>query len=76
MAVAFGETHHPYQRALAAQNREDRHQEQPPLREANALGIRQQSGNALRKLIRSLAEAGVVAGWEATGQERFPRTTP
>jgi hypothetical protein len=35
-----------------------------------------QSGSALRKLIRSLAAAGVVAGWEAKGQVRFPRTTP
>jgi len=35
-----------------------------------------QSGSALRKLIRSVAAAGVVAGWEANGQEQFPRTTP
>jgi len=35
-----------------------------------------QSGNALRKLIRSLAATGVVAGSEAKGQERFPRTSP
>jgi hypothetical protein len=30
----------------------------------------------LRKLMRSLATAGVVAGWEPNGQVRFPRTTP
>jgi len=35
-----------------------------------------QSGSALRKLIRSLAAAGVAAGWVAKGQVRFPRTTP
>jgi hypothetical protein len=28
----------------------------------------------LRKLIRSLAAAGVAPGWEAKGQERFPCT--
>lgn len=35
-----------------------------------------QFGSALRKLIRSLAAAGVVAGWEAKGEVRFPRTAP
>jgi hypothetical protein len=35
-----------------------------------------QSGSALRKLTRSLAAAGAVAGWEAKGQVRFPRSTP
>ena len=35
-----------------------------------------QSGNALRKLIRSLAAPGVVSGWEAKGQVQFPRTPP
>ena len=34
------------------------------------------SGSAWRKLIRSPAAAGLVAGWEAKGQVRFPRTTP
>ncbi|MFN9907899.1 MAG: hypothetical protein ACK56F_17510 [bacterium] len=35
-----------------------------------------QSGSALRQLIRTLAAAGVVAGWETKGHERFPRTSP
>jgi hypothetical protein len=35
-----------------------------------------QSGRALRKLIRSLAATGVLAGWEAKDQVRFPRKTP
>jgi hypothetical protein len=35
-----------------------------------------QSGTALRKLIRSLAETGEVAGSEANGQEQFPHTSP
>lgn len=35
-----------------------------------------QSGSALRKLIRSLASAGVIAGSEAKGQSRFPRMKP
>jgi hypothetical protein len=30
----------------------------------------------LRKLIRSLASAGVIAGSEAKGQSRFPRMKP
>jgi hypothetical protein len=30
----------------------------------------------LRKLIRSLAATGVVAGWESKGQERFPPNSP
>ena len=34
-----------------------------------------QSGSALRKLIRSLAETGEVAGSEANGQQ-FPHTAP
>jgi hypothetical protein len=35
-----------------------------------------QSGTALRKLIRSLAATGVVAGSEAKDQVRLTRTTP
>ena len=35
-----------------------------------------QSGSALRKLIRSLAAAGVVVGWEAKGQMWLPRAKP
>ena len=34
--VPLGESLHPHQRALAAQDREDRHHQHPPLREANA----------------------------------------
>jgi hypothetical protein len=33
LAVAFGKTLHAQQRALAAQDREDRHQQHPPLRQ-------------------------------------------
>jgi hypothetical protein len=36
LAVPLGKTLHPHQRALAAQDREDGHQQHPPLREANA----------------------------------------
>jgi len=36
LPVAFGESLHSHQRALAAQDREDRHQQHPPLREADA----------------------------------------
>jgi hypothetical protein len=35
-----------------------------------------QSGSALRKLIRSPAAAGVMAGSEAKGQVRFPPSPP
>ena len=35
-----------------------------------------QSGNALRKLIKSLAAAGELAGSKANGQVRFPHTAP
>ena len=36
LPVAFGKSLHAHQRALAAQDREDRHQQHPPLRKANA----------------------------------------
>jgi hypothetical protein len=34
-----------------------------------------QWGSALKNLIRSLAAAGVVAGWKAKDRVRFPRTS-
>ena len=36
LAMAFGESLHADQRALAAENRQDRHQQHPPLRKADA----------------------------------------
>ena len=36
LAVAFGEPLHPEQGALAAQDREDRHQQHPPLRKTHS----------------------------------------
>jgi hypothetical protein len=35
-----------------------------------------QSGSTLRKLIRSLAAAGVAAGWQAKGQDWLPLRPP
>ena len=67
LPVAFGETLHSHQRTLAAQDREDRYQQHPPRRKRLPRRMRQ-SGSALRKLIRSLAAAGLSADWEAKGQ--------
>ncbi len=61
LAVAFGKTLHAHQRALVAENGEDGHQEHPPLRVAIPRRMRQ-SGSALKRLIRSVAEEGFWCG--------------
>ncbi len=73
LEVALGESLHPDQRALTAEDREDGHQQHPPLGEANAAphpAIRQR----LEEADEIACKAGVVAGWEANVQVRFSRT--
>ena len=51
---------------IVEQDREDRHQQQPPLRETDAsahAAIRQR----LEKTVKLLAAAGVASGWEVKG---------
>ena len=74
LPVAFGKSLHSHQRTLAAQDRENRHQEHPPLGKANAA-----AHPAVRKGLEeadqiTCSDLGGVS-WEAKGQGRFPRTT-
>ena len=59
--MALGETLHPEQGTLVAEDGQDRHQQHPPLRKANPRRMRQ-SSNALGKLIRWVAAAGFWSG--------------
>jgi hypothetical protein len=73
LAVTLGETLHAQQRALAAQDREDRHQQHPPLGKTDptthaAIGQRLEKADQIACSSRGF-------GRGAKGEERFPRTT-
>ena len=73
LAVAFGKTLHAHQRALIAENGEDRHQQHPPLRIANA-PAHAAIGQRLEEADQIGCSRRLLEWREQRGERKFPRT--